>query len=306
MKIKKGGSDVLKIRGKSVNGITLSSRVVHATQNTAFAALPVDYSKITLKVTAVIAGKEYNMMTGNALALLLENAWRNGSFQQINPLGTPVLPVLVAAAASTDEVLSLTAKIWFGGTLILKGDDHIDVEVTVGDSYFDGATVDDTLSELQVEEMESIGNMWGVPQMMVKPIEASASEDQHQFSGNISAITFINTDKVGITSANQVLVSANIASDKLSIDDNYAELLSKRDVSFETYAKSSEKGQSFQLFESETPITRAKVSVQLNAANVTASKNFLVVRGLITDPAITKMAEERNSKHARENAALFS
>jgi hypothetical protein len=307
-----GKSDKYEFRGKDISGLTLNAYLVHTTANTAFTGQPILWDQVNVSMVLKRNGQSFVIFDDAVLPLAADSNFTSGSFEQVMAIGTVALPKLVAAASGVKEILLMTAKIKLHDVINLRGDDEIVVEVTPASSGA-GTGVDTTVSEIQWDIEEGIGNGISIPCIKAETLKQNESNTPITLGDNIVQCTFINNDKSGITSANQVLSSAIFSSDKLNRTDKYEELIAKRDALFVSQAESAKRHQCFLIVSvpiekytgADVRLNRANLRLQLISTNVNAGKNWIVKRSFWNDTYTAQAAVQRDQKHAKENANQY-
>lgn len=307
-----GNSDQMKVRGSNVNSILLAAKVQHTTVNTAFAANPVDFSKVNLKVTLQRKGKTYTIYNDVVLPGALDSCFYGGQFDQLLNIGTIGYQRIVAAAGGVDEVVLQTAEIRLHENINLKDNDELVIEVIANSSALD-ANSDAAASYLYFDYKEGVGVGKSIPIMRTYQIQASQSSDEVSPGNNVVGLKFINVDKAGITEANKVLQSFIVNSDKLPVSDDYYESLIKRASDFQSNADHAIRAQSFDLLQyfknnmsgQDARLNNVVVKLSLNSSNVTASKNWVVWRAYENDQETFERAALAEAKHSAENNGQY-
>jgi hypothetical protein len=307
-----GASDKLEIRGGNVAGFTFAAKVVHTTDNTAFAANPFDASNVMIKATLYRGGRSFQILADVLLPLAVDSAFYTGSFDQLLNIGTVGYQRLVAAAASTKEVVLQTIVVRFHEVINLSGDDSLLLEVQANSNAIDSNS-SAANSRFLFDALEGVGNGFSIPFIRAHSIRASISSDKINLGNGLVDVKFINVDKSGITTANQVLSSVQFQSDKLKSSDSYEELLAKRAESFQSNADHALRHQSFDLVSlskenysgMDTRLNNCDLSFILNSGNVTASKNWVVSRGFYNDAQTLDTAKSRYNRHFDSNKRQY-
>lgn len=308
-----GSSDKKTFRAVNAVGMSFVMTIQHATANTAFAANPVDFSLLKPKLTFYKAKTKstHEIFNDAMLPLMLESGFFDGGFQQNLQIGTFVAPVYIAAAMSVDEVLKLSGYIDFGGVINCEPGDELNFSVTVNPGAL-SAVADSAVSYFQYDIVEGVGLSDSIPVVKCQALTASISSDKFYAGDNVEAVSFINSDKAGITSAVQVITDMQFDSDKITISDSWDELRQKRDRMFEDLAQSSIRNQCFRLFDMKisnkshmvTRLNDVKMAFTFTGSNVNATKNWYVVRARENNAAVAANYASKVGAQFRRNAAM--
>lgn len=289
-----GSSANFSVQKSNVSALRLNVNATHTTAATAFSAALIDLENVTIDVELERNGQLHKVYKGIALPLLMASTYQTASFEQIVS-GT----VLVELAQDTGvkEIASQLFDIDFGGILNLDGDDKLTIEVAV-DSAAAGTGVDTSASDITIEVIEGIGYEIGTPQIIVKNIPASVSDETYSLGDDVQAIYFINTDKTNNLSANRVLSRLTLDSDKVKIKQDIDGLVSDRLELFPTITAANLRNNSFPIHMG-AELDSCSVDLTFTAANVTASKNFLVVvKSLATFETVSKVQNMQRKHNA--------
>jgi len=311
IKIDWNSSDSREIKGKNVRGFTFMAVISHLTANTAFAANPLDWSKLTGKATLTRNGKNYVIFNDVLAPLILDSAFLDSGFQNALQIGTFAGSqfVYVAAAASIKEILYLPGSIILPEIINLSSGDLLTVDVNVPNGAL-AATADPALSSFYYDVVEGVGMGRSIPYIECKSVRVGSSSDKASFGDNTLTVSFINIDKAGITSANQVLTLLQIGSDKFNINDDYQEIIGKRSKMFVNATDSNNRHQSFRLFDSaqmnysgmKVRFNEVNIDATLNGGNVNSTKNWWVGRCLWNDDKTDARARTKIAQQIQENA----
>ena len=296
-----GSSANFSVQNSNVAALRLNVNATHTTAATAFSAALIDLEDVTIDIELERNGQIHKVYKGIALPLLMASTYQSAAFEQIVS-GT----VLVDLAQDTGvkEIASQLFDIDFGGILNLDGDDKLTIEVSV-DSAAAGTGVDTAASDITIEVIEGIGYEVGTPQIIVKNIPASVSDETYSLGDDVQAIYFINTDKTNNLSANRVLSRLTLDSDKVKVKQDVDGLVSDRLEMFPTITAANLRNNSFPIHLG-TELDSCSIDLTFTAANVTASKNFLVVvKSLATYETVSKVQsmQRKHSAIARKKLA---
>lgn len=305
-------SDKERWNSGNIAGLVLAAKLTHTTDNTAFTGQPILWDQVNVQMVLKRKGQTYVIFDDAVLPLALDSNFYSGSFEQITAVGTVALPKLRAAAAATKEILLMTAKIRLHDVINLCDGDELTVEVVVTSSA-GGTGVDQAVSEILWDVEEGIGNGISIPQIKAETIRANESNTPVAIGDQVVSVRFINNDKAGILTANQVLQSVILMSDKINRTDTNDELMAKRDSMFVSQAESAKRNQCFSVIDvagekytsEDVRLSRCSLRLQLVAANVNSGKNWVVSRRYMNDAETAQKAVERAKKHQVANYSQY-
>lgn len=304
-------SDKKDWKGVTIRGMQFAMLINHLTANTAFTANPVDLSLIKVKLRYYKKrSRTWHVIFDDALLpLILHSGFFDGCYQQNLQIGTFVANVYVAAAMSVDEQLLLNSYIKFDRCINCEEGDTLSFDVQVPNGAL-AATADPAASTFYYDILEGIGLGDSVPVIQCEAVRASVSSDKYSAGEGVQSLSFINTDKAGVTSAVQVISTTMLEGDKLADSDDFFDILSKRNDMFEDLAQSNVRNQSFRLFDMRlsnmslmpTRMDRVNVSMSFIAANVNAGKNWYVTSRLVNDSGVYSYYLEKIGGQVEQNA----
>jgi hypothetical protein len=167
----------------------------------------------------------------------------------------------------------------FGTVLNLDGDDELIVDISAPTSITatEATTkADSTASSLEVKLIEGIGAQVKTPSIKQYGIPASQATYDQNLGDGVEGITFINKDKETVLTADNVVTNVSIYSDRYSDTLDANDLVATRAKKFEVPTEPALRHNSYQFL--NRLVNGCKLNIGLNSSNVTASKNFLVVR----------------------------
>ena len=314
--VKFGQSDKHTIKGTAVKGFTINGFAVHTTVNTAFVLTTniIDFVQIIVSCELKRNGRTITVFNDVLYPLAYESCFLDGNIDEFKENAhTP--QVLVVQTAALFHTLLLSSQIELHDVIALTGDDELLFEIspTLAAPI---ATVSTANSWMEWDYFEGVGNPLSVPTLRAESIRPNESNANVSLGSNVIAAHFINKDKTGVTTANQVLSFMSLSSDKMARTDFYTELLAKRSNMFPSTALGQARDQSFKLFDlrerwdNRSPfdvrLHSANLRLQFIAANVTAAKNWVVIRGYENDNATLLQASDRNARHRDENAIQYN
>jgi hypothetical protein len=205
--------------------------------------------------------------------------------------------VLNATVGSRLDLLPLIVDL--GAPLNLKGDDKLRLEVTTKAGWM--GDYDSSQSSIEIEDREAIGVETFIPFIKSRALQATISRDQFSLGHNVTSIAFINTEASrDNTDAQRVWDSVIINTDKVNWDDNRARILGRRASMFEDVAVAGDRKENFK-YVPNVELDNVQITIQLNGANVAATKNYIVYRTFkITSEGLNR-AQATQAKHDKKN-----
>ncbi|MBP7278921.1 MAG: hypothetical protein KBA11_05885 [Sedimentibacter sp.] len=291
-----GDRERIPVRNENVTGIVLRFILTSSTVNSDPTLANLDLTLMNFEAILSQHGKEVKVLPGIIHPILLAEGFSSPLYKQIWN-GTRESVELVTKAAAVKGVQMVTSKIDFGHIINLDGDDELTLNINIPQGV-KPADAEAVTSYVEVETIEGIGTQVYVPIYDVYTVRGSENGFKESLGDNVMGIHFINTDKSAVTLANKVLNTAHLRSDRLMTADTYESLAAKRLKEFASLVDANSRNQSFKIFEG-TEIDSAIIDCSLNSANVTASKNFFVVKRFVTDSNLTAKAGRMIKKHQR-------
>lgn len=309
-----GKVDKLDSSNGNYKGISLTAHLQHTSVNTAFVGLPIDWSQVIVTCKLRKAdGMEHIICQDPALPLILSSNYFDGQFQAASPVGSPAQIVYQAHGAAAKAILKQTARIDFGEVVNLAPGDRIYLEVNCLPSAV-LSTVDTAASAIYFDFEEGIGNGFALPAFKVETFKGGEASLPLGAGHGVKEITFVNSDKSGIILTNQTLLSVSLSSDKLSRTEQYDEILKRRYDQFQSIADADLRHQCFRILdvdrESYSPmndllLNNVNLQISLIGANITAAKNWIVIRKLVKNVQVAEEAAKRYGKHEAQNVANY-
>lgn len=294
VQLKSGEKKRMELSGIDVTGFTFNAYAVGTTANSAIVQGDVNIDEVTVSATLYQNGQETTLFSGQLLPLVLESSFAESEWSNADYLGTTTPHTLLAHASGVKPIELHTFGIDLGGIINLRGKDKILLEVRVNNNAFSGKA-DTSLSYFDIDTIEGIGLQYTIPTIHQISVGNGESTFRHAMGENVTGITFINTDKSGVTEANKVINNVRLFSDRFDINDDYFALLNKRVAQLPTRAQSDARHQSFLLFGGECD--KARIEFDFNASNVNTSKNYVVYRSYQTGRTMITKAQMRAEKH---------
>jgi hypothetical protein len=298
-------------------GVHLSANITHTTVNTPFAGSVFDWSKIQVKLILTRNRRDFEIFNDVALPLILASCYFSGTYDECKGGGTPTLRRILVAGAAAKEQLIIAAKINFPGVINLITGDQLRFEINSQTTAVNVANVDVSVSKLQWELIEGVGNVLSIPKIKVKTITAGQSSTDETFGDGVTRICFINNDKFTILTADQVITLATVSSDKKSSSDTYEEMLISRAEKLPQSSMADNRHQSFVLYDKDKEIAfqgmdsddvrlhKVNVRLTMNPTNVNAGVNWIVVLGYVADTLTAQKGVQRLAKHQETNSNQY-
>lgn len=265
-------------KNQSLSGISVNIYLYASANNTNLYSSDVDFQAINVKAMLKRNGKTIDILNGNLEALVSALCYKSVGFVQLADTSTN--NILRAKDTSVKEIQVIPFNLTFG-YLKLQGNDELHIEVSANNHF--SADIDTTLSYIDVvadSENSDISDAGIVPQIEVISIQQNIPNGQWDLGNDVETVVFVNLDKSGILSANQVLTNCTISSKQISESFDVLTLLARRNQYFETSAEASARNQSF-IIETNVDMDSCKLDAQFTSANVTSGMNYWVVRRLI-------------------------
>lgn len=303
MIIKPGEKKSQTYSAQTISGFTFKGYLVGNAVNKMPGGSDLDWGQITVKALLKRRGQVYTLFSDVALPLLLESAQRRKMFEFVHPAYAEKYIAVTQTASIKGECLK-PAAIDFEGYINLKNSDEIEFEVYFPTQALSG-DADTTSSYIEADAVEGIGVEWGIPCIVTQAISQGESRIQRSLGDNVVKVSYINTDILVETPfvANMPISSAVFASDKLSINDNDQELITKRLFSepFLNDDGLSYLAQCYTLVDASVPLMEARLDLNLRSSLINSGKNFIVFRNVYTDVDIFNNASAMTRRHQQKN-----
>jgi len=294
-----GQNDAKTYRGKVFGGINVTFLAVNGTAND-----PLTQAELLVKNLSFTAqlnrGFEHNICTLNG-DHLGAGVFRD-NFDFFNPAntGNQGYQLLIEAAPGAFETGLVSVFMPFGSPVDVRSMGEITLSAEASAGIF-ASTLNQNTSQVTLDLMPVEGIEVGLPQIVAVPIQSSETNPYFSGGDGVRSVVFLNRDKSGITTANQVLTSANVVSDERSYSLNYNQLLAQRNKMFPWVENSNDRGQSFELlpFNGDKVYFGVTINANSNAANVNSAKNYFVCWK--SKPSSASVATGRASLQKRIN-----
>lgn len=297
------GTDSLKADGRTVIGIQLRAYGWHTTANTAFAALPFDWTKLSLDIKYKWGQQEVRILKGKMKAYLMANAFNRGEFKMCSQLGTEYIPVLLAATGGVDETVLVSVNFLFHNPINCTKGRSLEMDISLMSEFY-AATIDQASSYLEVDWIEGDGHDPYIPAYKETSINAGETDREYPIGNDVIDLVFVNDDKAGILAADRVLdtVSVSTASRK-GIQKSYYQMLAERQAEFVDPADADFRSQTFRLLNANGMRHKGvTASLGFVSANVNSGKNVLISAHSITSKAMVDLYHQVENEHRKENA----
>lgn len=296
----------LKFSNGIFSGIQVNAILQHGTANTAFDLSLFDPSQIDVRVTLKRNGQNKQIMSDKLDRLNAHLNIANGGFSG-SLFGGTVWDTYklekVTAATGVDEVNVKPYYIPFLGNIHCRGNDVLEVQIFFGSSAITSA-LDSAASYIQFDVNEGSAPEYYVPITVVEGIDGGSPSETLSVNHLVQA-SFLNTDKTTIKTADQVLDQAvlSVQGKGVQYANNSDELINLRHQILNgfTVAEAEKWYQTFPLYGqfdavgwSGTP--NAKISLTLDASNVTSGKNFIAYTYAEFDPSRMELAALTDQK----------
>lgn len=307
MQVKQSEKRIHKVVNETVNGINVVAHLVASANNTDIsdtaymATNGFDPSNVTIDVQLKRDGKTFTLISTNlaviahyATITMGQTSWYKGK-------------VNVPKGASQKQELERSVFIPFFGHHNVKGTEEMIITVFCGRGTFNtGVSLE---SSLLVTTNQSIGVETGIYRFHSQAIQANMSDENINLGDNVQRVALVSFERNG---SKPIVKSASLSSDRLDWTISEAELALKHQQFFpynylDILANNgwTEQVQKYFpntfLMHDRDELDQAKVTVNLNSANVESSKNMVCWTSFETSAEIIVKAREMATKHAIEN-----
>jgi hypothetical protein len=293
---------VLSLKNKWIDGFTLATQV-KASSTVPFCVF--DPEQLTLKATLRRNGQEIEMFNHTLKNLVILSHLRTTTYRSLNPNFFIALDVMNTIGLNT-------LRFDFGGPLNLIGDDELLLEWSLNSTYFQSG-IDSANSFISLDETECTDVEYFVPITRSKVIEGSQDNPSYSLGDNVMSIVIANYDKASIYTADSVIKTLRLKTEKFAKNDTFNELLAKGVSYYSDINEFFARYQTFQVYSGADELDGVELNLSLNSANVTSSKNYVLWRTFYTDNWLvtraTTISEQMNQKADKKgtfNSALLS
>lgn len=272
-----GTSDRLEARNCNIKGLSFALVLTGLTDNTDFVPATLDFDAIRVDAVLMQHGRRTTVISGTLGVLSMESNFHNGLFKHASL--TRAADELRAKDTTVKPICQYSFAIDFGTVINLDGDDLLIVDINAPTSVTatEATTkADSAASSIEVKTVEGIGAQIKTPSIKQYGIQASLTSYDQNLGSGVETVTFINKDKNTKLTSDNVITTASIYSDRYSDTLDMNDLYVERAKKFEVAAEAPLRYNSFQLL--NRLVNNCKINLGFTSANVTASKNYLVVR----------------------------
>jgi hypothetical protein len=265
----------------------------------------IDASKVNVKVMLKRGGQQWlEIMQGNLQVLSQFSNYMRALYRHANPTATVQSLTLVAHAGGISGEYLVSYRLDFGGMINLYGEDELSCEINPIAPF--GADINLNASYLGCEFRDDVGVGAFIPVTRVIQVEGTNAKFDESLGDNVSEIAFLNFDKTGVLTANRVIDSISLTSDKISFTKIYNQLIAERVAMFEDEDTAANRNQSFMLFTTGklnptsgeiAELDNVRLLIDLVTANNNTGKNWVVYRQVLIDPTTFNNAMELKEKH---------
>jgi hypothetical protein len=303
--IQRGENRPYKVRNRSLSGFTFNfqSKLASGTGESI-----VNLDQVFVKATLYRAGKAIVLFTESLLVLAIESLFSTGQYDYTQNSNNQDTFIDLDGAAN-NKLKLVPVAISLGSPINLSGDDELVLDVNVQRAAFSSSNSTDLgVAFVTVDAVEAVGLEYFTPVIKVLAIDGGKSTVQEDLGDNVTKITFINTQTAALDLTAMQIVNYQLASDRLSINDDLQDLLSKRVMTFDSAALANARKRSFVLYDHPfgTELDKVKVDLQLNASQVTVGKNYLVYRTFLAEPSTVIKAQGKAAKHQQNMVAKIN
>jgi len=274
-----GQNDAKTYSGKKYGAILVTALVSANAVATGLVEADFLPQNLTIGAELLRNGKNHQICAGNGDSLLPASNFETGGFDFFQPgfATNTGYQILVAAGVAVKEQGLVTVLIPFGGIIDLTKGGQISLKANAASGIFSSA-IDTTISNVTLDLVEIDGQEVGLPQILTQVVSPNEVNPQFNPGNGTKSVYFINRDKAGITTANQVISQANTDASGRSSSWNYQQLLAMRGNQFQSVDEGNKRAQSFCLLPYNPSKLYFGVSCRptLVSANVTSSKNYFV------------------------------
>lgn len=304
-----GKNDSDRYTGKKYGAICVTAFVSASAVNTGLVEADFLPQNLTIQAQMQRSGITHDICNGNGDSLLPASNFETGGFDFFQPgfATNTGYQILVAAGVAVKEQGVVTVVIPFGGVLDLTKGGVIELKGQASTGIFSSA-IDLTLSNITLDLVEVEGQEAGLPQILTQVVTANEVNPQFSPGNGTKSVYFINRDKSGITTANQVISAVNVEATGRNSSFNYQQLLAMRSNSFQSIDESQKRAQSFCLLPYNPSKLYFGVNVKptLTSANVTASKNYFVAWRILGNPESLSIGANEMAQYRQKLTSYLS
>lgn len=292
-------------KGVTCDGVIFACRIAKTASAQNLSPLWFNLKEVQARITLYRAGKSYEIASGNLKALAMESMFDKATFDFAKESGDWVDMTEVADGVNAPEYGIIPLKVDFETHLNLRKDDRLEVALQIGSGILVDSSkpVDVNGCHIDVSVSESVGIETHIPKIKVQALTSNDNEIDKGLGDNVTSITFLNMDKAGYKETNSIIKNVVVKGDKgVHLSDNYAQLVAKQILGFETLSDARKRGQSFRFYKG-VELDECKLIVQTNNERITAGNNAIVYRTFHTDRKMVEIANLTQEKHNAEARA---
>jgi hypothetical protein len=292
----------MSIRNKSIDGFTFTPFLKAGVGGFNLGFEWVNSTAFQLKGVLRRGGQEITLFNETLKNLVLLSHLRNNVYYALDPFGNGFV---YQNLASTEGILPM--RFDFGGCLNLVGDDEFIISWQLNSGFFNPAVnIDTAQSYISLDETETDEIEYITPITYTQVIEANQTNPTYSLGDNVLNIILANYDKPSFLTSEKVVNSLKLTSDKLSKDDSYNEIVTKAISYYPTIAEAGNRYQNWIVYQGVEELDNVQLNLNLQTANVNASKNFVLVRRFITSSWLvtraTMIEANRNAKAEKKGS----
>ena len=302
MKVTNNNSQTIEIKGKSVQSVAINGYAIASLVNVNAQTGCLVWKFATLEVILIRDGIATTIVSGRISDLVSHFAFLNAGYKIAQ--GLQSITHINHGVSTKGEYIS-PVEIPLDGVINLAGDDLLTVKVTANAGIFGNVNLYQSNSYLDFYVTEGIGREYYTPQTLVKLIPSGEGNPTYSLGDDVTAVTFVNLDKLNANSTDQVLQGITLNSDKLKVQDNYAIALVKRSNDFEDLVEANARAQSFAIARSAVGLHNCEIALTANGANVTSGNNAIVYTKHLMNKSTYLKALNKEDKHSEREHARF-
>lgn len=294
MKIQNNQTQVDTFRAKRIGGLKVVVTSVSDTNNQY--AVP-DLTKVQLKASYRFAGKQVTIANTQLLLLAVYSSLRSPRIQLVHP-NYNLSVTKIEKDTSVKGVQVKVFDIYFGSPIDCSSENELELSATSTSVWTAGGSTygDTSNSSITIEPFYTYEPMIGVPQIDVKTVQASESNNTYSFGSNVAFSAFVNLDKKSNAPViSSLSLSSNQLNESYTSDQLYNLSLSKlgRSIAIDFSSATPANLYNSPIILANDGILYNNVSydVSFNSSNVNAGQNFFMATTLTCTPEILRKAQ---------------
>lgn len=287
--INKGRTEVFRYKNQALDSICMVATLIADAVNTVPSGCYPE--NVRVKATLRQDGNKSEVFNATLDALHLASVLNTTEVEEqhsIKDTGLADGVVIVREDGSTAGENAFCGVIKLPTGIILKGSDELEIEVKTGSDCFHADC--DSASYWNLYVPESVTEQIGTPRIQVMPIKDDVQNFEESLGDNIKKVVLISVDKKTIDST--PFESVRFESDRLDLNVDIKDLY----VMKLTHDGDNGTAQVLEVV-SGRDYDSVSVGVDLNTANVTNNKCYMVVSAVNPSAGIMMRQIERTSKH---------